>query len=72
MLGTKKEMGKNTFPFLYSSFFRQVVRCGGIPFELKTDPFYSPENQARLQKAINDYEAGRSKPVVKTIEELEA
>lgn len=53
-------------------FFRQVVRCGGIPFELKMDPFYSPKNQARLQKAINDYESGRSKPIVKTIEELEA
>ncbi len=29
-------------------FFKQVVRCNGIPFELRIDPFYSPENQERL------------------------
>jgi len=53
-------------------FYRQVVRCGGIPFDLRiSDPFYSAENQAHLQKSINDYEAGKSKPVVKTLDELE-
>lgn len=29
-------------------FLKQVVRCNGIPFELKADPFYSAENQAIL------------------------
>ena len=29
-------------------FLKQVVRHNGIPFELKADPFYSKENQARL------------------------
>lgn len=29
-------------------FLKQVVRCNGIPFELKADPFYSAENQSRL------------------------
>lgn len=29
-------------------FFKQVIRCNGIPFELRIDPFYSPENQERL------------------------
>ena len=29
-------------------FLKQVVRTNGIPFELKADPFYSAENQARL------------------------
>lgn len=29
-------------------FLKQVVRCNGIPFELRADPFYSAENQARL------------------------
>lgn len=29
-------------------FLKQVVRCNGIPFELRADPFYSVENQARL------------------------
>jgi DNA-damage-inducible protein J len=53
-------------------FYRQVVRYGGIPFELRlNDPFYAAENQARLQRAISDYESGRSVPVVKTMAELE-
>jgi len=52
-------------------FYRQVVRYKGIPFELRVDPFYSSENQAHLRKAISEYEAGRSKPVVKTMTELE-
>ena len=29
-------------------FLKQVVRCNAIPFELRADPFYSAENQARL------------------------
>ena len=37
-------------------FYKQVVRCGGIPFDLRiTDPFYSAENQARLSKTIENY-----------------
>lgn len=32
-------------------FLKQVVRYNGIPFELRVDPFYSVENQARLLKA---------------------
>ena len=53
-------------------FYKQVVRYGGIPFDLRVDPFYSDENQAHLQKAISNFESGKSKPVVKTMEELEA
>lgn len=30
-------------------FLKQVVRYNGIPFELRADPFYSIENQSRLQ-----------------------
>jgi len=53
-------------------FYKQVVRHKGIPFDLRiSDPFYSAENQAYLQKAISDYEAGKSKPVIKTMAELE-
>jgi DNA-damage-inducible protein J len=52
-------------------FYRQVVRCGGIPFDLRIDPFYSTENQAYLQKIIHDYETGESKPIVKTLQDLE-
>lgn len=52
-------------------FYKQVVRCGGIPFDMKVDPFYFVENQDYLQKSIRDYEAGKSKPIIKTMEELE-
>jgi DNA-damage-inducible protein J len=33
-------------------FLKQVVHSNGMPFELRADPFYSPENQARLRAAI--------------------
>ena len=52
-------------------FYKQVVRCGGIPFDLMEDPFYSSENQAHLKKAISNYEVGKGKPIVKTMKELE-
>jgi DNA-damage-inducible protein J len=53
-------------------FYKQVVRYGGIPFDLRVnDPFYSTENQARLQKTIDNYSSGKSKPIIKTMEELE-
>jgi DNA-damage-inducible protein J len=53
-------------------FYKQVVRYGGIPFELRVnDPFYSIENQTHLQKTISDYELGKSTPIVKTMAELE-
>ncbi|MDE6365197.1 MAG: type II toxin-antitoxin system RelB/DinJ family antitoxin [Lachnospiraceae bacterium] len=32
-------------------FLKQVVRYNGIPFELRVDPFYSAQNQARLMAA---------------------
>ena len=51
-------------------FYKQVVRYGGIPFELRIDPFYSAENQAYLKKAINNYEEGKSKPIIKTMANL--
>jgi DNA-damage-inducible protein J len=33
-------------------FLKQVIRHNGIPFELQADPFYSTQNQARLQAAM--------------------
>ena len=27
-------------------FYKKMISYGGIPFELKVDPFYSQENQA--------------------------
>jgi hypothetical protein len=38
----------------------------------KSDHFWSDENQSHLSKVINDYEKGITKPVYKTMEELEA
>jgi DNA-damage-inducible protein J len=53
-------------------FYRQVVRYGGIPFELRvSDPFFSAENQKRLQETLENYNAGKGKPVKKTLHELE-
>ncbi len=39
-------------------FLRQVIRHGGIPFEITADPFYNPENMRVLRKSIQDAEAG--------------
>jgi DNA-damage-inducible protein J len=33
-------------------FLKQVVRYNGIPFKLRFDPFYSPENKVRLLAAM--------------------
>ena len=48
-----------------------MISYGGIPFELKVDPFYSKENQDHLREAISDYESGKSKVITKTLEDLE-
>lgn len=58
----------------FNIFVRQSLRQGGIPFEITTniDPFYSAENQDRLRKTIDNYETGKSKPIIKTMAELEA
>ena len=37
-----------TLSIAITMFLKQVVRHNGIPFELKDEPFYSKENQARL------------------------
>jgi len=50
-------------------FAKAVVRQNKIPFEIKADPFFSESNQARLQDAIADLNAGRN-IVEKTIDEL--
>ena len=48
-------------------FFRQLVRAGGIPFEMR-DPFYSSQNQEYLQASIDEYEANKETGIVKTLE----
>lgn len=44
------DLGLN-FSTATTIFLKQVVRHNGIPFELRADPFYSAENQARLLTA---------------------
>ncbi|MCM1122296.1 MAG: type II toxin-antitoxin system RelB/DinJ family antitoxin [Eubacterium sp.] len=41
-------------------FLRQVLRTGGIPFEVttRTDDFYNPINQQRLRNSIDRLEKG--------------
>ena len=41
-------------------FYRQVIRTGGVPFELKIDPFWSEENQAHLRRVTADMDAGHN------------
>lgn len=37
----------------FNLFVKATLREGKIPFELKSDPFYSKENQERLKKNID-------------------
>ena len=55
-----------------TAFYKQVVRYGGIPFELRViDPFYSDENQKRLAQTLENYGSGKNTLVHKTLSELE-
>jgi len=44
----------------FSLFVKAVIREQRIPFEIAAgeDPFYSPANQRRLQKSIEQLDAG--------------
>lgn len=41
-------------------FIKNVLREQKLPFDVKTDPFFSEKNMTRLVKAINDVEQGKS------------
>jgi len=41
-------------------FIRQALQCRGLPFEVREDPFYSPQNMNYLRKVSADYAAGRN------------
>ena len=64
------DMGMN-MTTAYTIFTKAVVRQGKIPFEITADPFYTEANQAYLANTIKNYETGKSKPISKTINELE-
>jgi DNA-damage-inducible protein J len=50
-------------------FLRQSLIQGKIPFEIKSDPFYSASNMKALERSLKQLKDG--KVVTKTIEELE-
>ena len=41
-------------------FLKAVTNEGKIPFEIKSDPFYSRANQEQLKHSINQLETGHS------------
>jgi DNA-damage-inducible protein J len=51
-------------------FLRQALIQGKIPFEIKSDPFYSASNMEHIEKALQEYKEG--KRVSKTLDELKA
>ena len=52
-------------------FAKTIVREQRLPLDLSIDPFYFAANQARLKRAIESYESGKSMPIKKSMEELE-
>lgn len=64
------EMGLNMTTAV-NVFLRQVVRTGGIPFEITTkkDDFYNASNQKVLRESINRLEQGMGK--VHELEEVD-
>ena len=55
-----EELGLNMATAV-NMFVRQVVRQGGIPFEITTriDPFYSESNMRVLRQSIKDADDGK-------------
>ncbi len=49
-------------------FIKAVLREHKLPFEIKSEPFYSESNLQALEKSIKELEEG--KLVIKTMEEL--
>jgi len=40
-------------------FVKTVLREQRLPFEIKTDPFYSEANMKRLEKSVKQLETGK-------------
>ena len=40
-------------------FYRQILKHHGIPFDVKTEPFYSENNLKYLEKAYNEMKQGK-------------
>ena len=52
-------------------FAKTIVREQRLPLDLSIDPFYALANQSRLKRTIEGYEAGKSAPIKRSLEELE-
>lgn len=64
------ELGLNMTTAM-TMFAKAIVRERRLPLNLSIDPFYSATNQARLKRTIDEYESGKSKPIQKSMDELE-
>ena len=64
------ELGLNMTTAM-TMFAKTIVRERRLPLDLSIDPFYSAANQARLNQAIARYEAGKTVPIPKSLDELE-
>lgn len=53
-----EQVGLNT-SVAVNMFVKTVIREQRLPFEIKTDPFYSPTNMKRLEKSIKQLKAGK-------------
>lgn len=62
-----KDTGMNV-SVAVNMFIKTVLREKRLPFEIRTDLFYSKENQKRLKQSIEELNNG--KVIVKSIEEL--
>lgn len=51
-------------------FIKAVLREDRLPFEVKTDPFYSEKNMLALNESIREMSEGKT--VTKTLKELES
>lgn len=65
-----EELGLNMTTAM-TMFAKSIVREQRLPLDLSVDPFYSTANQARLKRAIANYESGKSESIKKSVEELE-
>lgn len=64
-----EELGMN-LSVATNLFYKKLISYGGIPFELRVDPFYSKENQEHLERVIHNYYDGKSQVIHKEISEL--
>ena len=53
-----KQAGMNV-SVAVNMFVKTVIREQKLPFEVRTDPFYSADNMARLEKSVRQLRDGK-------------